>query len=195
MWRAIKYNFSNLTNFSGRDARSTFWYYVLILVIIWTAVGYAIAIPTTVSMVSQGIDAVQSGVDPDALEEGMFEELIGFLKIQMVANLVMSFIMVALMMASMVRRLHDSGKPGWIAAIIIILFLGTNIASFAALDLFKELLRLQLSEADPQAIMEMQGKSILYSIPAWISYVLVIIFGVLNSDDGPNKYGDKPVQF
>ena len=34
MLGAIKYNLANLTNFSGRDARQTFWYYVLFLVII-----------------------------------------------------------------------------------------------------------------------------------------------------------------
>jgi hypothetical protein len=34
MLGAIKYNLSHLLDFSGRDARQTFWYYVLFLVML-----------------------------------------------------------------------------------------------------------------------------------------------------------------
>jgi uncharacterized membrane protein YhaH (DUF805 family) len=35
MLASIKYNLSHLLDFSGRDARQTFWYYVLFLFIVY----------------------------------------------------------------------------------------------------------------------------------------------------------------
>ena len=67
MLNAIKYNLSNLTNFEGRDARQTFWYYVLIIVVVQYAIQIFASIPMYVSMFSNMFAAIRDNPgDPNA---------------------------------------------------------------------------------------------------------------------------------
>jgi uncharacterized membrane protein YhaH (DUF805 family) len=43
--------------------------------------------------------------------------------------------------------------------------------------------------------MQMQTQMGAYGLVGWIGYIVVIIFGVMRSTDGPNQYGDEPVRF
>lgn len=58
MLGAVKYNLANLANFKGRDARQTFWYYVLFLVIVQFAVSMVFTIPMYVSMFTGVFEAM-----------------------------------------------------------------------------------------------------------------------------------------
>ena len=41
----------------------------------------------------------------------------------------------------------------------------------------------------------MQAEMGLPGMVGYIGYLVVIIFGVLKSEDGPNQYGEEPVRF
>ncbi|MBD3814359.1 MAG: DUF805 domain-containing protein, partial [Betaproteobacteria bacterium] len=62
MLGSIKYNLANLANFNGRDARQTFWYYVLFLVVIQFGAGIIAAIPMYSQIFSSAFNGAQSGM-------------------------------------------------------------------------------------------------------------------------------------
>ena len=119
MLKSIRYNLSNLTNFSGRDARQTFWYYVLFIVVMQILIGLIASIPMYVSMVSGLLDSVASGASEGEAALAMAQNLAGQLKTQVVVGMVLSVVSAGLIVASFVRRLHDGGhsdktsKRGW----------------------------------------------------------------------------------
>ena len=112
MWGAIKYNLANLTNFNGRDARQTFWYYVLFLVVVQFGLGIVMAIPLYIDIFTQAFNAAQSGMGEEQVQAMIFTDMAGYMNNQAIVSAVLSLVMVALLLASFVRRLHDSGKPG-----------------------------------------------------------------------------------
>ena len=56
MLGSIRYNLANILNFHGRDARPTFWYYVLFLFILQVAIGMVAAIPRSRSQARFAFD-------------------------------------------------------------------------------------------------------------------------------------------
>ena len=47
MLKAIKHGLGNLLNFGGRDARQAFWYYVLFVYLVMTAISMIVIVPMT----------------------------------------------------------------------------------------------------------------------------------------------------
>ena len=120
MLGAIKYNLANLANPAGRDARQTFWYYMLFLVITQVVVSTIAAMPMYIAMFGGAIDAAQSGANEQEMNALMFANMRGHLHTQMWVGAVMGLIMAALFSAAFVRRLHDSGKPGWLLLLVLL---------------------------------------------------------------------------
>lgn len=191
MLASIKYNLANLTNFNGRDARQTFWYYVLFLVVLQFAVGIVMAIPLYIDMFGQAFEAAQRGVGQEEMQAAMFSNMAGQMKNQMLVSSVVSIIVVLLLLASFVRRLHDSGKPGWWAAVPAATYTFAAIYNFVAIDKMIAMMEKGMVSGDPSANLAISG----WSSVSWLGILVVIVFGVMKSDDGPNKYGDAPVRF
>jgi uncharacterized membrane protein YhaH (DUF805 family) len=63
MLGAIKYNLANLFNVSGRDARQTFWYYVLAIVVLHIAASMAISIPMMATAMASAFEAANAAAD------------------------------------------------------------------------------------------------------------------------------------
>ena len=61
MLGAIRYNLTHVLDFGGRDARPTFWYYVLFLVILNFVAGILISIPLMAGSMGTAIEAARSG--------------------------------------------------------------------------------------------------------------------------------------
>lgn len=87
--QAISYNFSNLGNFQGRAARPEFWWWVLFL---WL-------INLVVNIFTGGFAAATGGNDFGLLT------LIGY---------IIWAIIILASVAVGARRLHDTGKSGWL---------------------------------------------------------------------------------
>ncbi len=203
MLDAIRYNLTHVLDFNGRDARQTFWYYVLFIVLAQFAVGIVMSIPMYISMVTSGIEAAQASANGTAgddamLMDGMFEGMFEQLRTQMVVSTVIGVIVTFLMAAAFVRRLHDSGFPGWIVAIPIVanlVGLGFNYTFF---DRMEEIMRETMVVTDGAPAMDpfaVQAEMGLMGLVGWIAIIVVIGFGILQSEDGPNQYGDAPVRF
>ena len=195
MLGAIKYNLANLANPAGRDARQTFWYYMLFLVITQVVVSTIAAMPMYIAMFGGAIDAAQSGANEQEMNALMFANMRGHLHTQMWVGAVMGLIMAALFSAAFVRRLHDSGKPGWLLLLVLLPYLASLAFSIVNFDAIMAMTERMMTMTDPAEVMASQSKLYAYSLPSWIAYIVTIVFGVMRSNDGPNRYGDAPVRF
>lgn len=195
MLGAIKYNLANLTNFSGRDARQTFWYYVLALVVLQFVVGIAVAIPMYVAIFNSVFDAIANGADPDMATASMMADMSEHLSFQVLASAAVSIFTTLLFVAAFVRRLHDAGFSGWIALIPVATQMFSVIYSYMMLDQVMEAMVMAADPANQANAYAAQLEVAPWSVVGYIGYIVVIIFGSLKSQNGPNQYGDKPVSF
>jgi len=75
MLEAIKYNLLHLADFSGREDRPTFWWYVLFLVILDLVLGLIGSGWLFAGSVSAIYQTAQSGGSPVALQQQMMQQI------------------------------------------------------------------------------------------------------------------------
>lgn len=192
MLAAIKYNLTHLTQFGGRDARQTFWFYVLFLVLVQIGVSMAVSIPLTGSMVGDTIVAARQGTGEAEVQQRMMEHIATLMRASMWVSAVLSLVSIGLLGASFTRRLHDSGKPGWIAGVAAAIQLVALVLAIARIDDAVRMTALAQS-GDLEAVRAMQGRFALQSLLGWVPALLVIVFGVMASTPGENRYGPEPL--
>lgn len=144
------------------------------------------------SAMGGSFEAVQSGADPENFQASFVHDLTESMKTQIWISVILGIVMAGLLAASFVRRLHDSGKPGWIALIAFGLYVGSLVFNQINLDSMMDSMRVAMDASDPTAMIRGQTDLYTYSFATYISYLIVIIFGVFDSQRGPNQYGDEP---
>src|SRR5262245_11377819 len=122
MLAAIKHGLTSLTNFTGRDARQAFWYYVLFVYLITMAIGMVVSVPMTMQAmmtgVQQGIANAQAVNADDAATEAAMQAAImqsmgGWMTALVWVGFATALIMFLGLAASLVRRLHDADMSGY----------------------------------------------------------------------------------
>lgn len=96
--QSVSYCFSNYANFNGRARRSEFWWFYLAVLII--------------AIVVQGILAVIFGSDS---------------AIYLLLSTVVTIALAIPLYAAGARRLHDTGKSGWLQLLVLIPCVGLII--------------------------------------------------------------------
>jgi uncharacterized membrane protein YhaH (DUF805 family) len=192
MFGAIKYALTNLKNFQGRDARQTFWYFVLFIVVLRFVAGLFISVPMTAKMMGAAMEGARNGADQSAVQAQMMQSMAGMMSTMMWFGLAVGIVTGLLLLASLVRRLHDSDLSGWWALLPVALYalqlslmsgqVKKAAAIMAAID--------PTQPPNPVAIMQQQGWMALLG---WLPLILVIIVGLRRSTGGPNRFGDEPV--
>ena len=196
MLGAIKYNLKHLLDFSGRDARQTFWYYILFLVVLQFLVGMIAIIPSMVTIMGDTFTAASSGASEEEMEALMAGNISGMVGQQVWITVAASLVSCGLFLAAFVRRLHDAGFTGWIAAIPVATTLISIWQTFTMIDEAIEVAEAAMANGgDSAAAFAAQQDVSLASLIGYVGYAVVIGFGILKSQDGPNKYGNAPVQF
>ena len=201
MLAATKYNLTHLVDFTGRDARQTFWYYVLFLFILYFVVAIIGSFVLIGSLMAPVMEAAQAGASEQEVQAQIGSWMGSFMGTIIWASIGVNIVMDLLLAAAFVRRLHDSGRAGWWALLVA----GAQAASTAMMipmmDSMQDFMAQAMDPAnvaDPvrfQAMMAQQSKFSLYGLIGWIGPIAAIIFGVLPSTDGPNRYGEAPVRF
>lgn len=195
MFEAIRHNLSNLTNFSGRDSRSTFWFYVLFLAITQVAVSLGLSMMAGGMMVADAFRAASAGAEQSAIERQMFAGIGDMMRISGWGSLLMSLAMTVLLAAALTRRLHDADKPGWIAAAVVAMQLISIVLAIGIMDEIATLFA-SLDPDDPvavqAAIQAQQGKYAFRGALGWLPMLAVVVFGVWPSSDGNNRYRAEP---
>ena len=195
MLGAIKYNLSNLANFTGRDARQTFWYYVLFLVVLQVAVSMASTIPMMIDSMGQAFEAARAGVSPEQMNAQMMAGMGGYMQTTIWLGMVMGLAMALLLVAAFVRRLHDSDHSGWWAALPFVTQLISIGVSYSMADDMIAAMSMASDTAKFEAAMAQQQAITAYGMIGWIGPIVIIVFGIMKSTDGPNRFGDAPVRF
>lgn len=199
MLKAIRHGLGNLLNGEGRDARQAFWYYVLFVYLVLMAISMVVVVPLTLQAIftgiQQGIAAGQSG-DPLAAQAATEAAVAGSMSDMMSTMLWMSVgsgvLMIALLGAALVRRLHDSDLSGYWALIPGATYLANLVFMPRMMQGMIDSMT-QIGPGDPMAGMAaMQTSFGAASLMAWVAIILVIVLGVRKSTPGPNRYGDAP---
>lgn len=194
MLGAIRYNLANLMNFNGRDARQTFWYYVLAIVLLRFLAGLAISIPLMVNTFGSAMHAARSGVEPEVFQRQISDQTIAMMEQMQWLSIGIGVISGGLLLAALVRRLHDSDHAGWWAAIPASLYAYSLWRIPAQIHQATELLTHMNTGNPPNPIAMMQDQVGNVAI-GWLPLIIVIVIGVLKSTPGPNRFGDSPVSF
>lgn len=194
MLGAIKYQFSHLFDLTGRDARQTFWFWILFVVIVNIVVSLAVSVPMMANAVSVGIASAQgTGQGPD--EAAIMQSMSGAVGNIVLVSLVLGLVNIVLVAAAFVRRLHDSNKSAVWAVVAGAFYLLSHLLSYSHRGDVAELMQRAAAAADPQAALASNSAMAWDGLIGWIPVIMMVVFGVMNSDPGPNKYGDEPVRF
>lgn len=180
MGDAIKHCFANLSNFDGRDTRSTFWWWVLAIVIFNFGLSMISGLVFTMSSMTGAFQSISAGAEQEQIHAEMMQAMAGSLSIQTWIGVAISILSLLLLLAAFVRRLNDAGLPRLIAAIPVI---ATLVGSYFSITIVGELAEVMAS-GDLEAINEMSASASLWSGVSWIGYLVVIVCGLI-----PGKYG------
>ncbi|MBH0113169.1 DUF805 domain-containing protein [Novosphingobium sp. YJ-S2-02] len=191
MLQAIKYNLANLTRFSGRDRRQTFWLYVLVLVILQAIVSFAVSVPLMGAMMGEAFEAAREGASEAQMQSRILAKASGSVEISTWVSAISSLLLIGLLAASFTRRLHDSSKPGWIAAIAALLQLASIAIAIANIDQATQIV-LAAQTGDLETLQEMQRQVALQGMIGWLPLLIVLVFGLFPSTPGDNRYGEEP---
>ena len=199
MLDAIKHGLANLLNGNGRDARQAFWYYVLFVYLLTTAISMVFVLPIMMQGMMHGIQqgiAQGQGQDPvaaqAAVQAAMFGSMSDLMPKMIWMTMAIGIVMLLLLAASFVRRLHDSGLSGlW--ALVPAACQAVSVATMPS-----QLARMQqaMQTADltnPAAgMLMMRGSMGPGQLLAWVAIGVVVALGVRKSTPGPNQFGEAP---
>ncbi len=215
MLAAIRHGLGNLLNFGGRDARQAFWYYVLFVYLVTLAITLIVIVPTMIESimagVRQGMAANQAG-DSAAAQLAIQAQIAGMMGNTMSTmvgvGLVTQVVILLLLAAAFVRRLHDSDLSGWWALVpaaiqIADMFVAPAMMRRALAAMMRRALAAMMRRAlaamtlsapgDPMAgLSAMQGSMNGAGLLGWAAILIVIALGVRKSTPGPNRFGEAP---
>lgn len=172
---AVKICWSKYADFTGRARRSEYWWFCLFTLLV-------MLLPLIVFVVS----AVGAGVSVDdysSFSGGWFIALVFSFIILMIIALV--FLVPSLAVTT--RRLHDTGRSGWW---IVASYAFSVFSSFIEAFVFDSntIDASSLAEASVGAIAVW---GVIYLINLGLS-IAILVFTLLDSHKGENKYGPSP---
>jgi len=192
MLGSIKYNLAHLLDFRGRDARQTFWYYVLFVYLLNIGVSLIAIIPGLMRAMSAVMAAPQQS--PEAAELAAQGMMTSMAPGMMWASLIGGVLLLTMLAASLVRRLHDSDLSGWWATLPGAIYAYTLARMPTQMEEMQSVLS-EASTGEGVSANAMQGQFQLETLIGWLPFLMVIILGVRKSSAGPNRYGEAPVRF
>lgn len=175
MMEAIRYCLANLANFSGRDPRATFWYYVLFLVAVNIVVGMVIGIVFTAGSLGGAINAASSGASEADIQAQVLQQVGSGLATQVWLGAALSVLTLVLFVAAFVRRLRDAALPPALVAIPVATSLFTTYYNVTSVETIQS----AMLTGDPVVINEAATAAAGYGMIGWVGYLVVIICGAI----------------
>lgn len=189
----------NLTNFEGRDFRKTFWFYMLALFLAeqtLLAIFMALIWPRFLGNHLQ----MMSGDIPEEQIPEVFSSLSNAMAPLFYTMAAVALVSMALFLASFVRRLHDAGYTGWFALIPAAGVLALTAYVFIFFGIFESAAQIPVDDQEaaraavPGFLGGMAALMLLFVV-VFVGQIATLIFGLIPSDDGPNRYGKSPTAF
>ena len=177
MGAAIRHGFANLTNFSGRDSRSLFWWWVLFVVLITFGLSMVSGIVFTAGSMGSAFQSAADGVDQAQVEAEMMRNMAGNLGTQTWIGVAVSLLGLALLIASFVRRLRDAGLPPIIAIVPVATTLFSAYVSVSAVGELSEL----MASGNVTAMEEAAQGTASLGLVAYVGYLVILVCGLIPS--------------
>jgi uncharacterized membrane protein YhaH (DUF805 family) len=193
MLQSIRYNFAHLFDFSGRDARQTFWFWMLFVVLLNIVASLVISVPMTMGAVSEGVDAARAGNEA-AVQAAVLDRMGGMAQTLIWVSVAVGIVNIVLVAAAFVRRLHDSGKSALWAAIAGLAHVAALVLALDQVGDAEAMIRQAATATSAQEAMATQAQFGWQAILGWLPLILIVVFGLMKSDEGANRYGEAPVR-
>ena len=177
MGKAVRHGFANLMNFSGRDSRPLFWWWVLLVVLVTFALSFVSGIVFAAGSMSSAFQAGAAGVDQEQIQAQMMRSMAENLGTQAWVGVAISVIGLLLVIASFVRRLRDAGLPTLIALVPVITTLVSAYVNISAIDELREV----MANGSAQAVNEAAASNAGLGLIAYAGYLVVIVCGLIPS--------------
>ncbi|MEQ1724903.1 MAG: DUF805 domain-containing protein [Sphingopyxis sp.] len=187
---SIRHCLGNLTNFTGRDRPGQFWPYTIVLLIAQMIVGLAFTLPLIINSMRAGFDAARTAaatggqVDQAQLQAQMMHETMAASRDIMPYTIGLGVLVMLLLFAATVRRLHDRDWSGWWVLLAV---------AAKAIGLVSGYWMMDLMAADPNAIMNHMGAIQAAAWLPWVAYVILLIQLVQSGEPTDNRFGPPPV--
>jgi uncharacterized membrane protein YhaH (DUF805 family) len=195
MLGAIRYHFTHLTDFSGRDSRQTFWFWFLFLFLLNTAGSLLMTGPIIIEGVVAGIDAAGQHGDPQAIPAEMMAKIASRVGMMIWFSIATGVVNVMLMAAAFTRRVHDSGKAGLWAGLVGVVYIGSLAYAWSRIDEVTAIMQQASVSWTEESASAFRTRTAGQQLVGWIPLILLAIFGFMKSDPGANRYGAEPVRF
>ncbi len=189
MLHAIKHGLRNLFTLTGRDGRKQFWLYVVFLLLLRWVVSTVATVPLMASTMNTAFTAARNSTDPAATATAVQANITAALPQMMVLGIVISLITAAMLVSSLVRRLHDSGLSGWFALLPGVPYLISLAA--APREVAHTMAVMQQGPQQPGAVLHATNWSI--AAIGWLALFLLVAVAARQSTPGTNRYGPEPV--
>jgi uncharacterized membrane protein YhaH (DUF805 family) len=189
MPNAIKHGLRNLFNLNGRDARQTFWYYALFLILLRWIIGTLVTVPLMRSTMATAVEAARNSADPQTTATAVQANITAALPQLMVVGIVVGVVTVAMLVASLVRRLHDAGLSGWFVMLPGVPY-ALALAS-APWQVAHTMAVMQSSVRQPGMMLRETNWSA--TALGWLALALLVALAARPSTPGTNSYGPPPL--
>lgn len=192
MFAAIKYNLAHLTDFTGREGRTMFWWWVLVVVIINVLVSMALSMTITAGAMATAFEGGKMQ-NEEAMRAAIMASMLPKMPMLIWTSIVLSLANLVLLGAAFVRRLHDGGFSGWYALIPAAAVLANAWIALDQLSHVQALLEMALEARTPEGLAELQQQQGWKSLMGWVPMLLVAGFGLIKSQAAANRWGEPPL--
>lgn len=192
-YRTPWFQLQRLTRWSGREPRRLFWPWVACVMVANMIAGMLVGVPMFLGIARNMAAFAEANPDRATVTAGpghysmqidgpvpptlMLEPMRWFVP----GVAIVTLLSVLLLAAAVVRRLHDSGRPGWVG-LLPLPFLGTGLSAFwRVFDQFGRADALP----DTGAFLLLFGNNVVY-----LATLAVLVVQLCRpSDPGPNRFG------
>ena len=187
----IRHGLANVTQLGGRDSRAQFWPYIIFIYLIEYALEMALTLPiiirSTYSAFQQVGTSAQGGkVDSAALQVQMSQQMMASMQSIMPYTIGLGLVLMFLVSAAVVRRLHDRNWSGWWV-------LSWNIAKVGVLVAgYMSVMAMVQAGDSLEAINSAKFLPMLIGLANWAVFIVIVIQLVQQGDHGENRFGPSP---
>ncbi len=200
-------HFRGLLTFTGRERRQPFWLWILIVYVGQFIVQTIVMIPVmsgfseSFAPLTERAQADPTYFDqhPEALQQIMTQTMMPMMQTMMALAAILSLVLAALILAAVVRRLHDSDQSGWWAAPYFALQIAMPVLYASILPQFFSVFANIRPDTPPDqvnaAMGPMFGSVMALSGLGMIAFVIMIVLIVFLCQPttlGPNRFGEEP---
>ena len=181
---SIRHNVVGIARFSGRDSQSQFWPWAIIVYALLTAVTLVLTFAAVARGFMEMSGAFQPGATPEDLEK-LMAAMMGRVADLWLPLTLVNLLMIALLAASVARRLHDRGRTAWWGLLPVPFWIAGALTARRAMAL-------AVTPGDGASRAPADTLIMLIGPFSWIAFIALLVLLIGDGDAGPNDYGPDP---